>query len=224
MASLGRAETARLRGLVPGEYACIEVADTGVGMDARTVERIFEPFFTTKPVNEGTGLGLAVVHGIVESHDGAVTVHTQVGEGTTFNVYVPQPEDTASADVSAAADDGSHHVLLVENDAQTREQAAARLRQMGFAVTACTSAPEALTTVSANTFDVVVTDHVTPNINGLELAEALRHQGHDMPIVLLSGFSAQVSDAALQQAGIEHLLRKPVSLAELESVLETVTD
>jgi len=210
--------------LAPGPYVRLIVSDTGPGMAPSTQERIFEPFFTTKPVNEGTGLGLAVVHGIVESHDGAITVHTQVGEGTTFNVYFPQPEDTASADASAAVDDGSHHVLLVENDAQTREQAAARLRQMGFAVTACTSAPEALTTVSANTFDVVVTDHVTPNINGLELAEALRHQGHDMPIVLLSGFSAQVSDAALQQAGIEHLLRKPVSLAELESVLETVTD
>jgi len=210
--------------LAPGAYVRLIVSDTGPGMAPSTKERVFEPFFTTKPVNEGTGLGLAVVHGIVESHDGAITVHTQVGEGTTFNVYFPKPDSTAPADAARTADNGSHHILLIENDAEARERAAARLHQAGFAVTVCTSAPEAFTTVSTDTFDVVVTDHVTPNVNGLELAEALRHQGHDMPIVLLSGFSAQVSDADLQRAGIEHLLRKPVSLAELESVLEKITN
>jgi PAS domain S-box-containing protein len=214
--------TQQFSDLSPGPHVRLAVSDTGPGMAESTRERIFEPFFTTKSVEEGTGLGLAVVHGIVEGHDGAIDVHTQLGEGTTFHVYIPVAPDDAGALSLPTDGEANRHVLLIEDDAQTRELEAKRLRHLGCTVTTCRSSPEALTTVSSNDFDLVVTDHVAPNVKGIEFAKAVRHQGIEVPIVMVSSFSAQVSDAEIQDAGVECLLQKPVSTTDLEAVLDDV--
>ena len=224
--------------LAPGRYVCLSVSDTGPGMDADTKARIFEPFFTTKDVGEGTGLGLSVVHGIVQAHDGAVTVHSAPGKGTTFNVYLPLA-DTSSADVSSAEtsasesspdapelaprpDDTTSRILVVDDDETVVELESIRLQRFGYAVTACHSVQAALDAVAdaPDAFDLVLTDYAMPGMNGLELVRELRERGVEVPIVLMSGFSAQVSETDVHQAGVSTFLRKPVDSHVLRATLK----
>ena len=213
--------------LDPGRYIRLSISDSGPGMDADTKERIFEPFFTTKEVGEGTGLGLSVVHGIVRAHDGEITVFTEEGEGTTFNAYLPCLD--ASADVSTPAFKGGEarrgHILVVDDDDQVIELETVRLQRLGYRVTTCLSAVNALDLVTANpgAYDLVMTDQAMPEMRGLALAKRLRARGHALPIVLMSGFSAQISEADVHQAGVDVFLRKPVGSSELKDVLTDLT-
>jgi len=207
--------------LDPGRYVCLSISDTGPGMDADTKERIFEPFFTTKEVGKGTGLGLSVVHGIVQAHDGEITVFTEPGKGSTFNVYIPCANDEAApSDAPDAASSG--HILFVDDDAQVIELEAIRLRRLGYKVTTRQSSRAALDALSAtpHAYDLVLTDYAMPEMTGLDLATSVRENGLDLPIVLMSGFSAQVSEADVKAAGVQHFLRKPVGSGELKTALQ----
>ena len=215
--------------LEPGRYVRLSISDTGTGMDDATQARIFEPFFTTKEVGSGTGLGLSVVHGIVQSHDGEVAVYSEPGEGTTFNVYLPCVPDDAPHPVGPSpsdteADPNGRHVLFVDDDAQIVELEAVRLRRLGFSVTPCRSAPEALQAFddASAPFDLVVTDYAMPEMNGLDLSRELRDRGYERPILVMSGFSAQVSPDAMRTAGVTSFLRKPVGSEELKRTLMRV--
>jgi PAS domain S-box-containing protein len=217
--------------LDPGHYVRLSISDTGPGMAPSTKERIFEPFFTTKEVGKGTGLGLSVVHGIVRAHNGEITVFSEPGEGTTFNVYLPCTDalsdaEQAAMEPSTDTDTSRGHVLLVEDDEQVTELEAIRLRRLGYEVTTRANGEAALQalTTDAATFDVVLTDYAMPAMNGLELARELRRQAVPTPIILMSGFSAQVSEADVREAGVATFLRKPVSSRVLRDALRQALD
>ena len=212
--------------LQPGACVRLSVSDTGTGMNADTKERIFEPFFTDDKQG-GTGLGLSIVHGIVQAHGGAITVYTEPGKGTTFNVYLPSTRDADGLSRSGASDaeaETSPHILFVDDDAQVLEMESIRLQRLGYRVTTCPSGDDALHALhtDASAFDLVLTDYAMPEMTGLELTEALSKQGFEVPIVLMSGFSAQVSEADVRNSGVEMFLRKPVGSSELETALSVV--
>jgi len=205
--------------LEPGRYVRLTVSDTGSGMDTDTQARIFEPFFTTKDVDQGTGLGLSVVHGIVQAHDGDIGVHSEPGEGTSFHVYLPAagPDEGEGDDPSPV----SAHLLLVDDDEQVRDLETVRLTRMGYQVTAVADADAALDALSeaADTYDLMISDYLMPGMNGLDLLLRLRDRGHTLPVFIMSGFSARISEPDVLQAGASAFLRKPVGSRELDQTI-----
>jgi len=160
--------------LHPGRYVQLSVSDTGCGMDRATLDHIFEPFFTTKGVGEGTGLGLAVVHGIMKSHDGGISVYSQPGEGTTFHLYFPALETEATAREIAAAPiprGQGEHILFVDDEEALARLGKKMLERLGYRVTMKTSALEAIAAVrdQPKPFDLVITDLTMPVMNGTKL-------------------------------------------------------
>ena len=217
--------------LAPGRYVVLSISDTGPGMDTETQERIFEPFFTTKKVGKGTGLGLAVVHGIVQSHDGEIVVYSEVGEGTTFDIYLPWASPDEAVPPSeppepALPAEREGRLLFVDDDPQIVEMEVVRLRAMGYEVIPTENVQAALKAFEAHPerLDAVVTDYAMPGQTGLDLSQTLRDRGFDGPIVLMSGFSAQVTPSDMTEAGVTTFLRKPVGSAELGRTLQNVME
>jgi PAS domain S-box-containing protein len=211
--------------LRPIQYARLTIADTGQGMDARTLERIYEPFFTTKAAGKGTGLGLAVVHGIVLAHDGIITVESTVGIGTTFQIYFPAKASDAAASVAVAGEapqGNGQGILLVDDEPALTGMFQRVLQRLNYQVTISNSPLEAVGIFRANPaqFDVVITDLTMPELNGLELARQLRAIRPDLRVILASGYIAAIDDEDLRAAGICELLAKPVSLNNLAEVLQ----
>ncbi len=217
---LGVAEAEICPPLRPGPHVSITVSDTGCGMMPDVMAHIFEPFFTTRDRGEGSGMGLAVVHGIVEDHRGAVTVSSTSGAGSTFRVLLPViPSAEESAEESPAR--GSERVLVVDG-----EEAQARITQemlsaLGYAVTVATSAREALELMRArpDAYDVVVTDAAPPGMKGAALAAELLRMRREMPIVLCSEQRGRLSPTGLRALGIREWLAKPISLAALSTAI-----
>jgi len=206
--------------LRPGRYVRLTVADNGCGMDEATRARIFEPFFTTKPVGEGTGLGLAVVHGIVKSHDGGIVVSSHLGRGTTFALYFPvfEAEVVEPPAVPQPVPRGhGEHILFVDDEAPLARMGRAALKRLGYRVTAATSPMEALAIFSADPaqFDLVITDLNMPGINGTELARRLAALRPDLRLVLTTGYSAVVTRDSVFAHGFRELLPKPYDLRSL---------
>jgi nitrogen-specific signal transduction histidine kinase/ActR/RegA family two-component response regulator len=211
----------------PIGYARLTIADTGHGMDAKTQARIFEPFFTTKPVGKGTGLGLAVVHGIIQSHDGVINVESQPGAGTTFLIYFPAQTDGAA--LTGTKVRKLHHgrgqrILLVDDEPALTGVFKQLLRRLNYQPTASNSAPEALGWFRENpaAFDLVITDLTMPDISGLEFAREVRALRPELPVVLATGYSSTLNHHDLLDAGICELLEKPVSMTALADVLQRV--
>ncbi len=205
-------------------YVRITVSDTGHGMDARTISRIFEPFFTTKQPGEGTGLGLAMVHGIVEQHDGVVAVESQLGEGTTFRVYLPALEDQAAPESpaeDAAVRGNGERVLFVDDEPMLARVGQMFLTDLGYHVTAFKAAADALAAFQADpeAFDVVVTDLTMPNASGLELADEVRAIRPEMTVVLTTGFRGSLTNEIIREHGISEVLIKPYSGTHLAAAL-----
>jgi PAS domain S-box-containing protein len=208
----------------PVPYARLTVADTGHGMDAKTKSRIFEPFFTTKPVGKGTGLGLAVVHGLVQAHEGAITVKSQPGQGTTFCLYFPaKTGETVPAEIAVANLPLGHgqKILVVDDEPALTATIQRLLERLNYQVTIRNGAHEALALFQDNpgNFDLVLTDLTMPEMNGLELARHLRTFRPDVPILLTSGFLADSSVEELHALGLSEPLEKPVSMAALAEAL-----
>jgi two-component system cell cycle sensor histidine kinase/response regulator CckA len=211
----------------PGHYALLAVSDSGCGMTPEVQGRAFEPFFTTKGVGKGTGLGLAVVHGIVKGAGGHVAVYSEVGVGTTFKVYLPRAEGTAEARPSAGlpVPGGRETVLLVEDDGAIRNLAGRVLEGCGYAVIAAQDGQEALRAAAGHggRFDLLVTDVVMPKMGGGQLAEALRGLHPGLKVLFLSGYAddAVVRHGVLQRGAA--FLQKPFTLAALaRKVRETI--
>jgi len=209
----------------PGEYTRLTVADTGHGMDAKTLERIFDPFFTTKPFGKGTGLGLAVVHGIVQSHDGVIIVESEVGTGATFNLYFPGQTRRAAlpeATVSSVASGHGQTILLVDDEPALTASLRRLLLHLNYQVITSNHSGEAVRLFRENPaqFDLVITDLTMPEMNGLEVARQLHTIRPELPVILTSGFSATLNEAALREAGIREILEKPTSLDTLAEVLQ----
>ncbi len=210
--------------LNPGTYLRLAVSDTGHGMDRAVVERIFDPYFTTKGPGEGTGLGLSVVHGIVRSHDGYITVYSELGEGTTFHIYLPRIEvkpkvpETISTE---PAPKGKEHILFVDDDEQIVNVVQQILERLGYHVAARTSSVEALEAFQAQPekFDLVITDMTMPNMIGTELAKRLIDIRPDIPIILCTGFSEAISEEKAKAIGIREYVMKPITIHDLATTI-----
>jgi PAS domain S-box-containing protein len=211
-------------GLRAGSYVLLSVSDTGHGMTAATLARIFEPFFTTKAPGEGTGLGLAAVHGIMHSHEGAVFAYSQPGEGTTFQLFFPAYAGDAAAVAAPPAEiprGAGERVLYVDDEPALARLGQRILERLGYSVVAHTSAVEALKAVRANqaAFDLVVTDQMMPELMGTDLALKLHAIRPDMPIILTTGFMPSLTPERLQLMGIRKLLLKPISVESLGTIV-----
>ena len=216
--------------LLAGEWVRVSVSDTGHGMDPLTLRRIFEPFYTTKQPGEGTGLGLAVVHGIVTAHGGVVTVESAPGKGSTFRLCFPLAEKPAeqSADKlhpSSTAVPSGHgeHVLVVEDETSVAEVARHFLTGLGYAPTVCHSPEEALEELRVNASDyaAVLTDLSMPRMTGLDLIRRIHQQEPGLPCVLCTGFvvsAATENEAA--QLGVRDVVTKPYSRQDLALALD----
>ena len=164
--------------MTPGAYVCLTVADTGPGMDTSVISRIFEPYFSTKEIGKGTGLGLAVVHGIVKSYNGDIKVYSETGEGTAFHVYLPvikSQVETGEADAGAPVPKGTERILLVDDEDPIIRMEKQMLERLGYDVTERTSSIEALEAfrASPDKFDLVITDMTMPNMTGIQLSQRL---------------------------------------------------
>ncbi len=204
----------------PGEYVLLEVSDTGHGMDTKTMERMFEPFFTTKEIGRGTGLGLAIVYGIVKQHNGHIAVHSEVGEGTTFGVYIPAIEAEAETDVETTAvmpAFGTETVLLVDDEQFVRELGARILTKHGYTVLQAINGREALDLFKKETsrISLVILDLIMPEMGGTEcLKELLKIDPH-VKVLIASGYSAEASMEETLRMGAKCFVGKPFHAAEL---------
>jgi signal transduction histidine kinase/ActR/RegA family two-component response regulator len=214
--------------LHPGRYVRLSVSDTGCGMDRATVEHIFEPFYTTKGVGEGTGLGLAVVHGIMKTHDGGISVSSQPGEGTTFHLYFPVHETTAvtpKIDEAASIPRGQgERILFVDDEEVLASLGQQILEGLGYRVTKTSSVLEAIAIVRAQAepFDLVITDLAMPVMDGVKLGEQLLQIQPHLPIILTTGFSGSMTAAKVRALRFRELLGKPSTARTLGETVHRV--
>src|SRR5205085_7207258 len=191
-------------GVQPGKYVILAVSDTGSGMDSETKARIFEPFFTTKEKGKGTGLGLSTVYGIVKQSGGNIWVYSEPGHGTTFKIYLPQLESTATQTEietkEEAAPRGSETILLVEDEAVVRGLARQILEQAGYKVLEARGGEEAvhLTTEHSGAIDLLLTDVVMPKTSGKEIADLIKSIRPDARVIFMSGYT----DEAIVHHGV----------------------
>jgi PAS domain S-box-containing protein len=219
-----------------GDYVRLDVGDTGTGMTDDVVEHLFEPFFTTKEVNEGTGLGLAQVYGIVRQHDGWMDVKTEVGHGSTFTIYLPARKEPASADERGQPADipcgAGETILLVEDHTALRQAGRTILESLGYRVLEAGNGQDALEVIRAagkcesfSGIDLVISDLVMPEMNGPELIHVLRHRGVGAPALAITGHSLQEEDKeAVTAAGFSDVIRKPFDATALAKAARHLLD
>jgi len=206
----------------PGKYACLSVADTGVGIEKEIIEYIFEPFFSTKEPGEGTGLGLSVVYGIAKQHGGWINVYSEPGQGSTFKLYLPaiagKPELKSDETILAEELQGNgERILLVEDDGRVREFLADALNENGHVVFEAANAEEALDIFDSEQgeFHLVFSDVVLPDINGFQLADQLLSRKPELPVLLGSGYINDKLQRPIIHEKEFQILPKPYTLAEL---------
>jgi PAS domain S-box-containing protein len=209
----------------PGRYLRLRVGDTGIGMGSEVLERIFEPFFTTKKPNEGTGMGLAVVHGIVTHHGGEIFVSSRPDAGTCFDLYFPSiaGEEARVKDSEEPLPPLPRNcvVLLVDDEEDLVRATTRMLEHLGCRVTATTSSHEALQIFRRHPelFDLVITDQVMPELTGMELAQEILALRPELPVFLFSGYTEAVSPEEALKKGIRRFALKPLSLRDLAAIL-----
>ncbi len=217
-----------LKGMSPGTYVCLTVSDTGIGMDQRIIDRIFDPYFTTKKEDKGTGLGLAVVHGIIKSHGGHISVYSEPDKESVFHVYLPvikTQQETEQIELRPI-EKGNERILVVDDEKMIVEIQQKMLKRLGYDVTARTSSVEALKAFQANpdNFDLIITDMTMPNMTGDQLAQKIMDIRTDIPIILCSGFSEKMSNEKAKSLGIKNFLMKPVLMKDLSITIRRVLD
>jgi CheY-like chemotaxis protein len=209
----------------PGRYVLLRIEDTGTGIPSRIVDKIFDPFFTTKPEGKGTGLGLSTVTAIVKSHGGFVTLASEPGRGTTFNIYLPAAADEAVVadpeSARASAFGRKELILVVDDEASIREAIQKILERNNYEVRTAADGREALGVYLPNqdSIRLVLTDVMMPVMDGVALARALRTINPDLRIVATTGLDQEINRAELLEVGVSELLHKPW---RLEDLLETV--
>ena len=212
--------------LSPGRYLDLTVEDTGHGMGRTMIERIFDPYFTTKGPGEGTGLGLAVVHGIVKNHGGAIRVYSEPGKGTAFHMYLPKLEsgELLEPDPAAAIPTGNERILLVDDEEALAKALKKMVENLGYRVTVATDSREALSLFrnQPEAFDLVITDYTMPKLNGTELARQILEIRPKVPIILSTGFSERIKEEGATAVGISALIMKPVSLRGIAELIRKV--
>ena len=215
----GAAEKLRYHDLQPGRYVVLAVRDTGRGIPEEMLERIFDPFFTTREVGEGSGMGLAVLHGIIVSHDGVIDVTSEPGRGSVFTVFLPrvQGPEGGGEDQMSAMPRGTETILFVDDEEDIVHMRTRMLSYLGYRVLPATGPEQAMSLFADNRghIDLLITDHTMPRQTGLQLAAAISAQQPDLPIILCSGYSEAVSPEEAEQAGVRRFLAKPVDMRML---------
>ena len=212
-----------------GEYVKLKVGDTGCGMSPGVMSRIFNPYFTTKKEGDGTGMGLAVVHGIVENHGGVVWVESEPGKGSTFHVLFPAVEADGfedKIDHSQPLLKGAERILVVDDERALLEVEIGMLERLGYKVTGATSPMEALKTFrkQPDEFDLIYTDMTMPGMTGLALAKKLMEIRPHVPVILYSGHMVPANDNEIVKSGIKAFLTKPVTLEDLAATVKEVLE
>jgi len=213
--------------LQPGNFTKLTVTDTGHGITIDLQQRIFDPFFTTKNTGEGTGLGLSVVHGIVENHEGAMKMDSTPGKGTEFNIFFPtaeeddKPEEMESNPLLA---DGNNRILFVDDEEALRDAGGRMLKWMGYRVTAVSSGIEALDIFKQESggIDLVITDMTMPGMTGVELSTKLLEMQPDIPIILCTGYHETVTPEKAKALGIREYVSKPYSQSDMAKIIGNV--
>lgn len=215
--------------LKPGPYVKIEISDNGPGMTEDIADRIFEPYFTTKTKEEGTGLGLAVVHGIVNTLHGDIIVNSEPGRGTVFHIYLPMVKKTmkkTDKKQPPTLPGGNERILIVDDDKIVSELSKEIFEDLGYHVTACTNSVETLNIFQKrpDDFDLLITDMTMPDMTGAELVKEIHVIRPDMPIILCTGFSEQINEKKAMAMGIKKFLMKPVAVNDFARAVRKTLD
>jgi len=220
--------TAQPNALSLGQYVKLTVNDTGHGIAPEIKDRIFDPYFTTREFGKGSGMGLAMVHGIVMNHDGVITVESEVGKGTTFNIFFPivsrepVPEITIDEDLPT----GKERMLFVDDEESIVKMGRQRLERLGYKVESTTSPIEALELFRSkpDQFDLVITDLTMPKMTGDKLVKEILNIRSEMPIILCTGFSEKVNGEKAKEIGAFGYIEKPVDKRDLAVAVRRVLD
>lgn len=213
----------------PGKYVLFTVSDDGIGMSEEIKNKIFDPYFTTKEQGKGTGLGLAVVYGIVKASGGEIEVKTEIGSGTTFRIYLPlinDSENKGSVKVEKKIERGHERILLVDDEAAVAGIEHRMLERLGYQVTSLTSSLDAVALFRSNpdVFDIVITDMTMPNMTGDQLSNEILSIKPNMPIIICTGFSERINKEQAESFGIKGFLMKPVLKSDLAQEVRSVLD
>ena len=215
-------------GLHRGDYIEIKVSDSGRGIPPEHIASVFEPYFTTKAPGEGTGMGLAMVHGIINSYGGKITVHSEIGSGTTFAAYLPitKKRQIHGPSEQETIPTGVEHILFIDDEAPIAKIGHRLLKALGYAVTIRTSSVEALELFKSkpDAFDLVVTDLTMPNLTGDALAREMMAIRPEIPVILCTGYSKKFSEASAADVGIKAFAYKPMVKADLAKTIRKVLD
>lgn len=210
------------------DYARLAVSDTGIGMARATLERIFEPFFTTKSVDQGTGLGLSVAHGIIRAHDGALLAQSALGKGSTFYIYLPifVADTKQSTEQEESVVRGQETILLVDDEPTIAEILKVMLEWLGYQADAYSSSRAALTAFQhqPQKYDLVLSDLTMPDMTGVELAGQLQLVRPGIPVIIITGYGNRLDEKTQQRNGIRHVAGKPIIISELAPLIRQVLD
>jgi two-component system cell cycle sensor histidine kinase/response regulator CckA len=215
--------------LSPGSFVELVVKDTGCGMDSTVIDRIFEPYFTTKDVGKGSGIGLAVVHGIVKSYGGLIKVESEIGKGSTFRLYFPSTTEQKQEEEEKETEgipSGTERILVVDDEDIITNFLKAILERLGYTVTSHTSSIEALEDFRSrpSEIDLVITDQTMPNMSGSELSKELFKVRYDIPIIICTGYSSVISENKAKEIGISRFATKPITITDLAKTVREVLD
>jgi PAS domain S-box-containing protein len=217
--------------LFPGRYQQLTISDTGHGMSREILNRIFEPYFTTKREGEGTGMGLAVVHGIIKSYGGNISIYSEPAKGSTFHIFLPSPSETElDVDVEPKIQEsktelrGNERILFVDDEPVLADLGKATLESLGYRVEMRTSSIDALQAFRADPgwFDLVITDQSMPHMTGTQLAAAIKEIKPGIPVILCSGFSKSIAEESSKLQGIQAFLMKPILKQEIAAAIRRV--
>ncbi len=226
--SADRNLTRQVPNLKKGKYVRLTLSDTGHGMDSKTKERIFEPFFTRKEVGSGSGLGLSVVHGIVNNYGGAITVDSTVGVGTTFTIYLPHYgiSPVNNDDLNKTITKGDEFILFVDDEQEITFMGKKMLENIGYKVTIMTDSLSALEEFKSNPnkYSLLVTDQTMPRMFGTELATKMREIRPELKVIIITGYIDKLSEDLINKTGISEIIMKPLILSDFSKVIRKVLD
>lgn len=214
-----KVEVGLYKELKAGPHLRLSISDTGYGIKQELIDKIFEPFYTTKDAGEGTGMGLAVVHGIVKSYNGNISIYSKEGEGTTFSILFPIIVDVIHIEKKQeeTIQGGNERILLVEDDASLADAEKKLFEELGYNVTKITSGVEAFEIFRKvpDRFDIVITDYSMPKMTGGELISQIRSINPDVPVILCTGFTNVITQPKASTLGIGDIITKPIELGAI---------